>query len=59
MLNRRQRKALAEPFGKIDDFELHLWAWVAYRNAVYLALGSQDAFAEHLRIQDQLRARRR
>ncbi|WFE27963.1 hypothetical protein O7623_01790 [Solwaraspora sp. WMMD791] len=57
VLNRRQRKALAEPFGNIDDFELHLWASVAYRNATYLALGSQEAFAEHLRSQDQLRTR--
>ncbi|MDG4765634.1 hypothetical protein O7632_16230 [Solwaraspora sp. WMMD406] len=59
VLNRRQRKALAEPFGDIDDFELHLWALVAYRNAIYLALGSQEAFAEHLRLQDQLRTRGR
>ncbi|MDG4771568.1 hypothetical protein [Solwaraspora sp. WMMD792] len=57
VLNRRQRKALAEPFGRIDDVELHLWASVAYRNAIYLALGSQEAFAEHLRSQDQLRNR--
>lgn len=57
VLNRRQRKALAEPFGRIDDFELHLWASVAYRNATYRALGSQEAFAEHLRSQDQLRTR--
>jgi len=57
VLNRRQRKALAEPFGRIDDVELHLWASVAYRNAIYLALGSQEAFAEHLRSQGQLRTR--
>ncbi|WFE20725.1 hypothetical protein O7621_23025 [Solwaraspora sp. WMMD937] len=57
VLNRRQRKALAEPFGRIDDVELHLWASVAYRNAIYVALGSQEAFAEHLRSQDHLRTR--
>ncbi|WP_148083458.1 hypothetical protein [Micromonospora sp. Llam0] len=57
VLNRRQRKALAEPFGSIDDVELHLWASVAYRNAIYLALGGQAAFAEHLRSQGQLRTR--
>ncbi|MFY1637839.1 hypothetical protein ACN27F_31965 [Solwaraspora sp. WMMB335] len=43
VLNRRQRKALAEPFGDIDDVELHLWASAAYRNAIYLALGSRHS----------------
>ena len=51
VLNRRQRRALAEPFGAIDDEELHLWGSVAYRNAIFLALGSQEAFAAHLRAQ--------
>ncbi|MEV2238305.1 hypothetical protein [Micromonospora sp. NPDC049891] len=51
VLDRRQRKALAQIFGDIDDQELHLWGSVAYRNAIMLMLGSQAAFAEHLRRQ--------
>ncbi|MBX7268130.1 hypothetical protein KIF24_20205 [Micromonospora sp. Llam7] len=51
ILGRRQRKALAGVFGKIDDEELHLWGSVAYRNAIMLGLGGQAAFAEHLRRQ--------
>lgn len=51
VLSRQQRKALAGPFGAIDSQELHLWASVAYRNAIYIALGSQEAFAAHLRNQ--------
>ncbi|GIJ22447.1 hypothetical protein [Micromonospora lutea] len=51
VLRRGQRKALAGVFGRIDDEELHLWGSVAYRNAIMLMLGSQAAFAEHLRRQ--------
>ncbi|MEG3636676.1 hypothetical protein [Micromonospora palythoicola] len=51
VLDRRRRKALAQVFGDIDDEELHLWASVAYRNAIMQMLGSQAAFAEHLRRQ--------
>jgi hypothetical protein len=56
VLNRRQRRALAEPFGNIDDEELHLWGSVAYRNAIFLALGGDEAaFAAHLRAQASAR----
>ncbi|MFD1080422.1 hypothetical protein [Micromonospora andamanensis] len=51
VLDRKRRKALAQVFGDIDDAELHLWGSVAYRNAIKLMLGSQAAFAEHLRRQ--------
>jgi hypothetical protein len=52
VLSRRQRRALAEPFGRIDDEELHLWASVAYRNAIYLTFGRDvGTFAAHLRAQ--------
>jgi len=50
-LGRRQSKTLAGVFGDIDDEELHLWGSVAYRNAIMRMLGSQSAFAEHLRMQ--------
>jgi hypothetical protein len=52
VLNRGQRRALAEPFGRIDDEELHLWASVAYRNAIFITLGRDlGAFAMHLQAQ--------
>ncbi len=51
VLGRNQLKTLARIFGDIDDEEVHLWASVAYRNAILLMLGSQSAFAEHLRHQ--------
>ncbi|MEV4711231.1 hypothetical protein [Micromonospora sp. NPDC049374] len=51
VLGRRERLALAGIFGGIDDEELHLWGSVAYRNAIMVMLGSQAAFAEHLRRQ--------
>ncbi|WBB51991.1 hypothetical protein [Verrucosispora sp. WMMD573] len=51
VLDRRARRALAGIFGGLDDEELHLWASVAYRNAIMVMLGSQSAFAEHLRRQ--------
>ena len=51
VLGRRERQTLAGVFGDVDDEELHLWGSVAYRNAIMLALGSQSAFAEHLRVQ--------
>ncbi|MBQ1024050.1 hypothetical protein [Micromonospora sp. C95] len=51
VLDRRERRALAGIFGDIDDEELHLWGSVAYRNAIMVMLGSQAAFAEHLRRQ--------
>ncbi|MFI7550936.1 hypothetical protein ACIBQ2_14420 [Micromonospora sediminimaris] len=51
VLDRRARKALAGIFGGLDDEELHLWGSVAYRNAIMVMLGSQSAFAEHLRRQ--------
>jgi len=51
VLSRSERKSLAGVFGDIDDEELHLWGSVAYRNAIMRTLGSQSAFAEHLRLQ--------
>ncbi|MDY7087053.1 MAG: hypothetical protein SYR96_18295 [Actinomycetota bacterium] len=51
ILRHRERKALAQVFGDIDEAELHLWASVAYRNAIQLHLRDQPAFAEHLRRQ--------
>lgn len=51
VLDRRRRDGLARVFGDIDDRELHLWASVAYRNAIMLMLGDLQAFAEHLRFQ--------
>lgn len=51
VLRRRERTALAQVFGEIDEEELHLWASVAYRNAIQLTLRDQASFAEHLRRQ--------
>jgi hypothetical protein len=51
ILRRRERKALAQVFGEIDEEELDLWASVAYRNAIQLDLRDQTLFAEHLRNQ--------
>lgn len=52
VLSRRQRRALAEPFGSVDDNELDLWTSVAYRNAIYLCLSCNvSAFATHLQHQ--------
>ncbi|MDG4759000.1 hypothetical protein [Micromonospora sp. WMMD710] len=51
VLDRRRRKALSTAFGGLDDEELHLWASVAYRNAILVLLGDPTAFAAHLRRQ--------
>ncbi|WP_445317070.1 hypothetical protein [Micromonospora sp. ZYX-F-536] len=51
VLDRRRRKALSMAFGGLDDEELHLWASVAYRNAILVLLGDLQAFAAHLRRQ--------
>ncbi|MGW3602052.1 hypothetical protein [Micromonospora sp. NPDC005161] len=51
VLDRRHRKALSLAFGGLDDEELHLWASVAYRNAILVLLGDLKAFAAHLRRQ--------
>ncbi|MEU5911840.1 hypothetical protein [Micromonospora sp. NPDC047527] len=51
VLDRRRRKALSTAFGGLDDEELHLWASVAYRNAILVLLGDPQAFAVHLRRQ--------
>ncbi|MGV9212349.1 hypothetical protein ACTFTM_10865 [Micromonospora sp. RB23] len=51
VLDRRRRKALSLAFGGLDDEELHLWASVAYRNAILELLGDLKAFAAHLRHQ--------
>ncbi|MEH1164226.1 hypothetical protein V6V47_02425 [Micromonospora sp. CPCC 205539] len=51
VLDRRRRKALSLAFGGLDDEELHLWASVAYRNAILELLGDLGAFAAHLRAQ--------
>lgn len=51
VLDRRRRKALSAAFGGLDDEELHLWASVAYRNAILVLLGDLTAFAAHLRRQ--------
>ncbi|MFI6274599.1 hypothetical protein [Streptomyces sp. NPDC050988] len=51
ILRRHERKALAQVFGEVDEEELHLWASVAYRNAIQLNLPDQTSFAEHLRRQ--------
>jgi hypothetical protein len=51
VLDRRRRKALSLAFGGLDDEELHLWASVAYRNAILELLGDLKAFAAHLRNQ--------
>ncbi|MEV4656043.1 hypothetical protein [Micromonospora sp. NPDC049301] len=51
VLDRRRRKALSLAFGGLDDEELHLWASVAYRNAILVLLGDLKAFAAHLRRQ--------
>ena len=51
VLDRRRRKALSLAFGGLDDEELHLWASVAYRNAILVLLGDLRAFAVHLRRQ--------
>ncbi|WP_405425570.1 hypothetical protein [Micromonospora sp. NBC_00617] len=51
VLDRRRRKALSLAFGGLDDEELHLWASVAYRNAILELLGDLKAFAVHLRLQ--------
>ncbi|WP_406076606.1 hypothetical protein [Micromonospora sp. NBC_00858] len=51
VLDRRRRKALSAAFGGLDDEELHLWASVAYRNAILVLLGDLQAFAAHLRRQ--------
>ncbi|WP_435207950.1 hypothetical protein [Micromonospora sp. bgisy143] len=48
VLDRRRRKALSHAFGGLDDEELHLWASVAYRNAILELLGDLKAFAAHL-----------
>jgi len=49
VLDRRHRTALGRVFRDADDWELHLWGSVAYRNAIQLSLGSPQAFAEYLR----------
>ena len=49
VLDRRHRTALGRVFRDADNWELHLWGSVAYRNAIQLSLGSPQAFAEYLR----------